>query len=152
MSAGYSGTPLPRKLVIKPGHLVALLGAPAAFGDGGLAELPGSVRVHRRLGPGPYDVILFFTRSRRRLELRLPELKARIALDGGIWVCWPKRASGMATDVTGDVVRGTALATGLVDVKVCAVDETWSGLRLVYRLEDRRGRAAGLRPRRSGPE
>jgi hypothetical protein len=86
---------------------------------------------------GKADVIVFFTRRRAELERRYDALKRALEPDGGLWVAWPKRASGVATDVTEDVVREIALARGLVDNKVCAIDETWSGLRLVYRLADR---------------
>jgi hypothetical protein len=131
-SAGYSGTPLPRKLGIKPGHRVALLGAP----DGFELELPADVTLRRRAG-GTADVILTFHTSRAELERRLPALRAMMDPAAGLWIAWPKRASKVATDITEDVLREIALPTGLVDNKVCAVDETWSGLRLVIRREHR---------------
>jgi hypothetical protein len=132
-TAGYSGTPLPRKLGIKPGHRVALLGAPDGFE---LAGLPEDVSVKRRAG-GKADVILTFHTSRAELERRLPALRALMEPAAGLWIAWPKRASKVETDITEDVLREIALPTGLVDNKVCAVDETWSGLRLVIRLEHR---------------
>ena len=134
--AGYSGTPLPRKLGIQPGHRVALLGAPGAFESETLGELPEDVRVARRAG-GRADVIVSFHTARADLEHRLPALRAMMEPAAGLWIAWPKRASKVATDITEDVVREVALPTGLVDNKVAAIDATWSGLRLVIRLEHR---------------
>ena len=131
-AAGYSGTPLPRKLGIKPGHRLALLGAP----DGFELELPEDVTVRRRAG-GKVDVILTFHTSRAELEQRLPALRMMMEPAAGLWIAWPKRASKVETDITEDVLREIALPTGLVDNKVCAVDQTWSGLRLVIRREYR---------------
>jgi hypothetical protein len=135
-AAGYSGTPLPRKLGIKPGHRVALLGAPDGFEADTLGELPDGVGVVRRAG-GEADVIVSFHKSRAELERRLPTLRAMMEPAAGLWIAWPKRASKVPTDMTEDVVREIALPTGLVDNKVCAIDETWSGLRLVIRLSAR---------------
>jgi Protein of unknown function (DUF3052) len=135
MAAGYSGTPLAKKLGIKVGARVAFLDAPDGF-DETVAPLPDGVDVARKAGPG-LDVVVFFTRARGELEERIEELRAAIAPAGGLWVGWPKRASGVETDVTEDVVREVALPLGLVDNKVCAIDETWSGLRLVIRRENR---------------
>ena len=134
--AGYSGTPLPRKLGIKPGHSVLLAGAPPDF-ESTLGDLAEGVRTARRTGPGPYDVILLFAYRLRTLERRLGGLKPKLGPSGGLWICWPKKSSGLRTDLAGGVVRESGLASGLVDNKVCAVDETWSGLRFVYRLADR---------------
>ena len=134
-AAGYSGTPLVRKLGIKPGAGLGLSGAPDGFEDT-LGELPPGVSVHRRVR-GPLDVVVAFYVRRSALERRLPGLKAAIDPAGGLWIAWPKRASGVATDVSENVVRELGLAAGLVDNKVCAIDEVWSGLRLVYRLRDR---------------
>jgi hypothetical protein len=135
-TTGYSGTPLPRKLGIKPGHRVALLGAPDGFEGETLGELPGGVRVARRAG-GKADVIVSFHTERAELERRLPALRALMEPAAGLWIAWPKKASKLETDITEDVLREIALPTGLVDNKVCAIDETWSGLRLVIRLEHR---------------
>ena len=135
-TAGYSGTPLPRKLGIKPGHRVALLGAPDGFEAGTLGELPDGVGIVRRAG-GNADVIVSFHTSRAELERRLPRLRAMMEPAAGLWIAWPKRASKVPTDMTEDVVREIALPTGLVDNKVCAIDATWSGLRLVIRLSAR---------------
>jgi hypothetical protein len=112
-AAGYSGTPLPRNLGIRPASRLVLSRAPARF-DATLGELPDDVRV-----------------------LRLPAARAAIRPDGGLWVAWPKRASGVSTDITEDVVREVGVSAGLVDNTVCALDETWSGLGLVVRLRDR---------------
>ena len=133
--AGYSGTPLPKKLGIGEGHLVALLDPPEDF-EKTLGGLPTGVSLQRGLrGARPLDVVVCFVTRRARLEARLGAVRRRMAPAAGFWVAWPKRASGVATDVTEDVVRAVALPTGLVDNKVCAIDETWSGLRLVIRRE-----------------
>ena len=131
--AGYSGTLLPKKLGIKPGATVVFASAPDDFGAA-LGEMPEGVSVKTRLG-GSADVVVAFFESRARLEGRLETLARAIYPDGGLWIAWPKRASGVQTDITEDVVRELALAGGLVDNKVCAIDETWSGLRLVFRKE-----------------
>ena len=133
-TSGYSGTPLPRKLGVKAGHLVLVEGAPLGFA---LEPLPDDVTVHSRAGRGPYDVVLTFCPDRARLAHRFDPLVARLATAGGLWVGWPKKASGVTTDLTEDVVREVALTAGLVDVKVCAIDDTWSGLKIVRRLRDR---------------
>jgi len=132
-TAGYSGTPLVDKLGFKPGMRAALIGAPADFGAT-LGPLPGGVRVAMRLAAGQDLVVVFVTR-RAELSRRLPALRRAIAPDGMVWVAWPKKAAKVATDVTEDVVRDVVLPTGLVDVKVCAIDATWSGLKLVIRKE-----------------
>ena len=134
-TAGYSGTPLVKKLGIKPGSTLGLIGAPDDF-DVTLGELPDGVTVRRRLR-GQLDVIVAFSLDRTTLERRLPALRAALQPAGGLWLAWPKRASGVATDLNDTVVRELGLAAGLVDNKVCAIDEVWSGLRLVYRLSDR---------------
>jgi hypothetical protein len=132
-SAGYSGTPLARKLGLNPGATVAWIGAPEGF-EALLGELPDGVAVRRRLRR-PLDLVVCFVTARRDLERRLPALRAALAPAGMLWVAWPKRSSGVETDMTEDVVRDVALPTGLVDTKVCAIDATWSGLRLVVRRE-----------------
>jgi hypothetical protein len=133
--AGYSGTPLPRKLGIKEGDRLAIIGAPPGF-DATLGELPERVAI-RTSARGTVDVAVFFITVRSALERRFEALKRAIFPDGGLWIAWPKRSSGMATDLTEDVIREIALDRGLVDNKVCAIDETWSGLRLVHRVADR---------------
>jgi hypothetical protein len=138
--AGYSGTPLPRKLGIKEGHRVAVIRPPQGF-DKTLGDLPVGADVQVGLAgarSGPLDVIIVFVTRRTELERQLASMRRRMAPAGGLWVAWPKKASGVATDMTEGVVRDVALPTGLVDNKVCAIDETWSGLRLVIRLENRR--------------
>jgi hypothetical protein len=138
--AGYSGTPLVQKLGIKPGQRVVLLNAPEDFPDT-LGELPDGVVLDRKFPTSkrPPDGILLFVSSRSQLQRRLPILRARMAPNSGLWVCWPKKASGVQTDMTEGAIRQVALPIGLVDNKVCAVDATWSGLRLVIRLELRSG-------------
>jgi hypothetical protein len=131
-TAGYSGTPLHRKLGFKPGMTAAFLDAPEGL-EALLGELEG-VTVKPALR-GRADIVLCFVTARRELERRAARLRTAIAPDGMVWVCWPKRASKVATDVTEDVVRDVLLPTGLVDVKVAAVDETWSGLKLMVRRE-----------------
>ena len=132
--AGYSGTPLPRKLGIKPGHAVAVLGAPPGFADG--LESAAGVDVAEGLpGDGALDVIVTFVRWRAELESQLPGLRSRMAPACGLWIAWPKRAAKVPTDMTDHVVREVALPTGLVDNKICAIDQVWTGLRLVIRRE-----------------
>jgi hypothetical protein len=134
--AGYSGTPLAQKLGIKAGQRVALLGAPADFHT--LLSLPEGVSLERSLGgKNPFDVIVLFAMAERDLARRFVPTAKRLQPNGGLWVAWPKKASGVATDVTENAVRGVALAAGLVDNKVCAVDATWSALRCVIRVADR---------------
>jgi hypothetical protein len=131
---GYSGTPLPAKLGIRPGGRV-LLDSPPTGPD--LGTLPDGVRLHRRPGTGTYDIILLVTPSATRLRDRWPRLVPSLDTAGRLWVCWPKKSAGVATDLSERVVREFGLAQGLVDVKVCAVDATWSGLAFVRRLRDR---------------
>lgn len=123
--AGYSGTPLPKKLGIKPGSIVALLGAPSDF-DMTLGTLPEGASL-RPSGRGRRDLTICFLRSRRDLEKRLPGL-VKVAEQGHVWMAWPKKASGLKTDLTQNDVRRTGLDAGLVDFKICAIDKTWSGL------------------------
>jgi hypothetical protein len=137
MEAGYSGTPLARKLGIKEDHRVAVLHAPASF-QGALGTLPPGVRVGTELDDDePFDVVVLFSTSLSQLESEFPEAARRLQPDGGLWVGWAKRTSPLSGELTGDVVRSAGLATGLVDNKVCAIDADWSGLRFVYRIEDR---------------
>ena len=135
--AGYSGTPLPKKLGIKADHRVLLVNPPPDFVRT-LGDLPAGVdlQANYRSGP-PFDVILFFTDSLAQLRTEFPKLSRRLVPNGGFWVAWPKRGSGVATDLVEDLVRQVGLDAGLVDNKVCAVDLTWSGLRFVIRLQDR---------------
>ena len=132
---GYSGTPLAKKLGIKGGSRVALIAAPESF-EALLAPLPADVRLLRRARQ-PVDVIVCFCPDGRALRRHLPRAQQLLDADGGLWVAWPKKSSGVVTDLTFEVVQPTGLAAGLVDNKVCAIDETWSGLRFVYRRQDR---------------
>ncbi|TDW86904.1 MULTISPECIES: DUF3052 domain-containing protein [Kribbella] len=131
---GYSGKPLAAKLGIKADHLVLLDNAPAGFVVEGL---PPGTSVARRAGRTPYDVVLMFCPDRARLTKRLPVLLARTTTAGMIWTAWPKRSSGVPTDLDENGIRELALPLGVVDVKVCAIDATWSGLKLVRRLSSR---------------
>lgn len=124
--AGYSGTPLPRKLGIKDGSTVALAGAPRGF-ETTLGTLPAGVEVKRRLR-GRYHRILWFVRRVADLERDVRRMERAMADGGGLWIAWPKKASGVATDLTDREVRRVGLGAGLVDYKVCAIDATWSGL------------------------
>lgn len=135
--AGYSGTPLVKKLGIKPGHRLVLLDAPDGFPES-LPDLPADVAPQTSFkGKEKADVILCFTRRADQFKKGLNRLISRLDSAGGLWICWPKKASKVPTDLTEDVIRNHALDAGLVDNKVCAIDDVWSGLRLVFRLIDR---------------
>jgi CheY-like chemotaxis protein len=136
----YSGTPLPRKLGIKAGTIVAMLGAPQGF-ERLLRPLPDEVRLVRQARATP-GLILLFVKSRSELRRRFPVAARALAEGGSIWIVWPKRASGVATDLDQAAVRAFGLDAGFVDYKVCAVDQTWSGLWFARR------RAAGVRAAR----
>ena len=133
MPAGYSGTPLAKKLGIKPGDLVSLVNGPTGFRKL-LEPVPDGVRFVPRFDPSARMVHVFAT---RRSELRkvLAACRKQLAPDAATWASWPKKAAGVPTDITEDVIRELALPLGLVDIKVCAVDATWSGLKLVLRRE-----------------
>jgi hypothetical protein len=130
--AGYSGTPLPKKLGIGEGSSVALIGAPPGVIDG----LPAGVRVKRQ-ARGKAEVVVAFFFERAEFERRIESLSTMIFPAGGLWVAWPKKASGLDTTMNENVVRAVALPLGLVDNKVCAIDDTWTGLRVVWRRERR---------------
>lgn len=132
--AGYSGRSLAAKLGVKEGASVLLVGAPPAFEDR-LAPLPDGARLTRRSGPSPVDMALVFVTTRHDLATRFPKVATCLPPAGPLWVAWPKRSSGMASDLTEDVLREVCLPTGWVDTKVCAVDDVWSGLRFVLRRE-----------------
>jgi hypothetical protein len=134
-TSGYSGTPLLRKLGISSGARVAIVAAPEGF-DGVLGNLPDGVQV-RRQARGKLDVIVYFVTRRAELSRRFAGFARALEPDGGLWVAWPKKTSGVATDLVFDAVQGVGLGEGLVDNKVCAIDHTWSGLRFVHRLENR---------------
>jgi hypothetical protein len=134
--AGYSGTPLPKKLGIKPGQRIAFVHPPDDFAQA-LGALPdGVVRVEDDAEAA--ELIVFFTKSADELEAAFGGLGARVHPSGTVWIGWPKKAAKVPTDVTEDVVRAIGLGVGMVDVKVCAIDAVWSGLKFVYRLADRR--------------
>jgi hypothetical protein len=136
VTVGYSGTPLPKKLGLKAGMTTAVLNAPPNL-DAILGELPDRVVISHRL-TGHRDLVLIFVTHQVDFASRVPAMINAIAPDGMIWVAWPKRASKIETDMTEDVIREIVLpSSGLVDVKVCAIDPVWSGLKLVIRKEHR---------------
>jgi hypothetical protein len=134
--AGYSETPLPQKLGIKPGLTVVTINAPAKY-QRLIGKIPDGVTFSDRLKPGSSFVHLFTSRQ-SDLQKKMSILREKISDDGTVWVSWPKKSSGISTDVTEDVIREVALPLGFVDIKVCAVDETWSGLKLMIRRENRK--------------
>lgn len=133
--AGYSGTPLAKKLGIKPGSAIFVVAAPGHY-DELLAPLPEGVKRVRKIDDA--DVAHFFETSRVRLDKDLRAAVSKMQQDAAIWISWPKQAAKVETDITEDTVREVALPLGLVDIKVCAVDETWSGLKLVIRKQLRK--------------
>jgi hypothetical protein len=130
--AGYSRRSLEEKLGLKPGMKAAILHPPAEYN----LNLNGATAVERLRAP--LDFIQFFSKAKSHLERNFPKLKAALTSAGSLWISWPKGSSGVSTDLNEDVVRQIGLANGLVDVKVIAVDDTWSGLKFVYRLQDRK--------------
>jgi hypothetical protein len=142
--SGYSGTPLAQKLGIRAGNHVFLHAAPQNYADL-VAPLPPGVRLVTT--DADADLLHIFATERALLEKLLKRLRARMGADAALWVSWPKKASGIATDITEDTIRTLALPLGLVDIKVCAVDHTWSGLKLVIRKSER---PAGTRKARRG--
>src|SRR6266446_4845073 len=136
--AGYSGTPLPQKLGIKPGLMVVTINAPANYRRL-LGQIPDSVTFSNRVTANSMFVHLFTTK-RSELERRLSILRDKISDNGAVWVSWPKKSSEISTDVTEDVIREIALPLGFVDIKVCAVDDIWSGLKLMIRRENRKSK------------
>jgi hypothetical protein len=136
--AGYSGTPLVQKLGIKAGATVTLIGPPANYRKL-LGKIPAGVKFSKKASHG-MEFGHLFTKSRSDLDAILKELRGKIADSGTLWISWPKKSSGVATDITEDVIRAVALPRGFVDVKVCAVDETWSGLKLMIRRGNRKSK------------
>lgn len=136
--AGYSGTPLVKKLGIKEGSRIALVNAPDDF-QVTLGELPDGAKLMKSTTKS-LDLILFFVLSERILTRDFAKLAARLINNGMVWIAWPKNSSGVTTDLTFERVQRIGLDAGLVDVKICAIDETWSGLKFVYRLKDRASR------------
>ena len=133
--AGYSGTPLPKKLGIKEGSKIAFVDAPPEF-QAALGELPTGVEFVTR-DTGNVDVMVCFVTEQEQVEARFLELKPLLAWSGGLWFSWPKKTSGIQTSLVENTIRDIGLAAGLVDNKVCAIDERWSGLRFVWRIADR---------------
>ena len=135
--AGYSGTPLAKKLGIKENFRLFFFDAPKSL-RGDLGELPPNVKISTRADGKPFDLIMLFTTSERALKQNFARQMKMLDPNGMLWVAWPKKSSGVETDLSFDIVQRTGLAAGLVDVKICAVDDTWSGLKFVYRLKDRK--------------
>lgn len=134
--AGYSGTPLPKKLGVKEQQRIALINAPSGF-EVQLGTLPPNARLVKRL-TAPLDLIILFVDREQTLARRFPDLARKLSPTGMIWVAWPKKSSGVSTDLIFERVQRIGLACGLVDVKICAVDDVWSGLKFVIRLKDRK--------------
>ena len=134
--AGYSGTPLPKKLGIKENYRIGLVNAPKSFVPQ-LGKLPSKTQIVSSL-QAPLDLIVCFVDREATLAQRFPVLAEKLSVNGMIWVAWPKKSSGVKTDLTFDNVQRIGLDCGLVDVKICAIDNTWSGLKFVYRVKDRK--------------
>jgi hypothetical protein len=132
--AGYSGTPLVKKLGIKPGSNIALLNAPTDYESE--LDLPEDVTINLRSGK-PLDFAQLFVQNEKDLKAKFSKYAKRLNASGMIWVSWPKKSSRVSTDLSENIVREVGLTAGLVDVKICAVNEVWSGLKFVYRLKDR---------------
>ncbi len=137
--AGYSSTPLPKKLGIKEQSRIAFVNAPKGF-ETYLGPLAPGAEIVERLTKS-LDIVLLFVTEVRVLARDFPKLSAKLATNGMIWVAWPKKSSGVATDLSFERVQRIGLDAGLVDVKICAIDETWSGLKFVFRLKDRKARS-----------
>jgi len=135
--AGYSGTPLVKKLGIKDGFRVGLVNAPAGFTKE-LQPFPADAKILAIPFPKSLDLIVLFAESQRTLKPEFPRFAKKLKANGALWIAWPKKASGVATDLSDNTVRQIGLEAGLVDVKVCAVNDIWSGLKFVYRLKDRK--------------
>lgn len=137
--AGYSETPLAKKLGIKAGLRLGFVNAPKGFKKE-LGSQPADVKISVGHLPKPLDLIILFTDSSLTLKIEFPILAEKLSANGMLWIAWPKKSSGVPTDLSFDIVQQTGLQTGLVDVKICAVNEIWSGLKFVYRLKDRKKR------------
>ena len=135
--AGYSGTPLAKKLGIKDEFRLFFFDPPKTL-RADLGDLPDSVRISSKLDAKPFDLIMLFVQTEREMKQQFTRLMKSLNQNGMLWVAWPKKSSGVETDLSFDVVQRHGLAAGLVDVKICAVDDTWSGLKFVYRLKDRK--------------
>ena len=134
--AGYSGTPLPKKLGVKENQRIALVDAPDSFRES-LGQLPQNAQIVSRLS-SPLDLVMLFVDQEKKLAKQFSSIAVNLAPNGMIWVAWPKKSSGVATDLTFDRVQRIGLDCGLVDVKICAIDEVWSGLKFVIRVKDRK--------------
>lgn len=134
--AGYSGTPLAKKLGFKEGFRAGFVNPPKGFRKE-LGDLPANVEICVVTLRKPLDLIVLFTDSQRILKSEFPRLAQKLAGNGMLWISWPKKSSGVVTDLSDNIVREIGLAAGLVDVKVCAINDIWSGLKFVYRLKDR---------------
>jgi hypothetical protein len=134
--SGYSGTPLPKKLGLKEDLRLAFINAPEDFSTY-LGPLPQGAEIVKRVTK-PLDLVILFVTSERELARDFAKLRDKLATNGMIWIAWPKKSSGVATDLSFERVQRIGLDVGLVDVKICAIDETWSGLKFVFRLKDRK--------------
>src|SRR5687767_6136187 len=137
--AGYSETPLVRKLGIKEGFRLGFVNSPKGFRKE-LGALPPDVKISAGQLPAPLDLIILFTDSEQTLKIEFPILAEKLHSSGMLWIAWPKKSSGVSTDLSFDIVQKVGLQAGLVDVKICAINEIWSGLKFVYRLKDRKSR------------
>ena len=137
--AGYSGTPLAQKLGFKEGFRAGLVNPPRDF-QKELGTLPANVEIFVENLRKPLDLVVLFADSQRNLKREFPRLAQKLTNNGMLWIAWPKRSSGVATDLSENIIREIGLAAGMVDVKVCAVNDIWSGLKFVYRLKDRSSR------------
>jgi hypothetical protein len=146
--AGYSGTPLAKKLGIKSGSSVFVEGAPMPY-EQLLAPMPAGVNIQSAVD-SLTDIVHLFATSKAELASALKRSLQKLRPDAALWVSWPKKASKMPTDITEDTVRDLAFPLGLVDIKVCAVDDVWSGLKLVIRRENRPGNSADIRRKKGG--
>ena len=133
-----------KKLGFKPGYRASLVNAPRGF-EKELKQLPDEVRLIRGRLPKHLDLVVIFAESQKTLSSECPRLARKLAQNGMLWIAWPKKSSGVVTDLSGNSVRQIGLEAGLVDVKVCAINETWSGLKFVYRLRDRESLSAPVR-------
>ena len=137
--AGYSGTSLVKKLGFKEGFRAGFVNPPKGF-QKELHPLPGNVKITVGTLPKPLDLIVFFADSQHTLKIEFPRLARKLEKNGMLWIAWPKKTSGVATDLSENAVRDIGLNADLVDVKVCAINEVWSGLKFVYRIADRQSR------------
>jgi hypothetical protein len=136
MTTGYSGTPLPQKLGIQPGMILWVINAPVNYAEL-VTPLPQGAAIEQGTAPAQCGFIHYFATSRAQLKAELPRLCKRLSMRGTLWISWPKKTSGVPTDITEDTLRAVGLPLGIVDVKVCAIDDTWSGLKFMWRMQHR---------------